>query len=104
MSVEGKGGKRKGAPKTGGRKKGTPNKVTSDLRARIAAFLDERWEDAVEAWGQIDSPASKVRLYIDLASFCLPRMQSISMDATVMKKESSVEDDLKELSQDEEEG
>ena len=29
-----------GAPKTGGREKGTPNKVTSDVRAMILATLD----------------------------------------------------------------
>jgi hypothetical protein len=29
-----------GAPKTGGREKGTPNKITADVRAMIVAALD----------------------------------------------------------------
>jgi hypothetical protein len=29
-----------GAPKTGGREKGTPNKLTADVRAMILAALD----------------------------------------------------------------
>lgn len=32
--------KAKGATKTGGRKKGTPNKITGDLRAFVSGLLD----------------------------------------------------------------
>lgn len=31
----------KGRPKTGGRKKNTPNKLTSDVKAMVLAALDE---------------------------------------------------------------
>lgn len=33
--------KPKGSPKTGGRQKGTPNKLTGDVKAAIAAAFDE---------------------------------------------------------------
>lgn len=36
----------KGTPKTGGRKKGTPNKTSGELRDRILASLDRRGGDA----------------------------------------------------------
>lgn len=86
----------KGQPKIGGRKKGTPNKVSKDLRERIRLFLDEKWPEAIETWETIDKPGEKLRLYIDLSRFVLPVLQSVSLDATV-KKEDSVEDDLHEL-------
>ena len=86
----------KGQPKIGGRKKGTPNKVSKDLRERIRLFLDEKWPEAVEAWETIDKPGEKLRLYIDLSRFVLPVLQSVSLDATV-KKEDNAEDDLREL-------
>ena len=34
-------GRVKGTPKTGGRRKGTPNKVTAELKEMITAALDE---------------------------------------------------------------
>lgn len=86
----------KGQPKIGGRKKGTPNKVSKDLRERIRLFLDEKWPEAIETWEDIDKPGEKLRLYIDLSRFVLPVLQSVSLDATV-KKEDRVEDDLHEL-------
>ncbi len=90
------GGRKKGTAKTGGRKKGTPNVVTRDLRERIEQFLKENWEAANDAWASIQEPKDKLRLYIDLAKFVIPSLQAVSLDATV-KKEDSVEDDLKEL-------
>ena len=38
-----KPGRKPGTPKTGGRKLGTPNRTTSDLRERIAQELGESW-------------------------------------------------------------
>lgn len=35
------GGKKPGSPKTGGRKKGTPNKINADLKAMILGALDK---------------------------------------------------------------
>lgn len=34
-------GKKPGSPKTGGRKKGTPNKLTADVKGMILQALDE---------------------------------------------------------------
>lgn len=34
-------GRKPGSPKTGGRKKGTPNKLSGDVRAMVLAALDE---------------------------------------------------------------
>ena len=96
-----KGGKPKGLPKTGGRKKGTPNAVSRDLRARISAFLDENFDTAVKAWKQLNDPKDKLKLYIDLACFGVPKLQAVQLEADI-RKEGSVEDDLRQLSSEEE--
>lgn len=97
--------KKPGVPKgvrIGGRKKGTPNKVTKDMRERISAFLEENWEEAERAWAEIKDPRDKLRLFIELASFAVPKMQAVSLDARVSAAD-SVEDDLCRLAAEEEE-
>lgn len=99
--ADGKPGKKKGSPKTGGRKKGTPNVISRDLRSRISIFLDSKWDDACKAWEEIQEPKDKLKLYIDLASFSVPKLQAVSLDATLKKEESSIEEDLLKLSEEE---
>lgn len=96
--ANGKVGRPKGLPRYGGRKKGTPNKTTKDLRERISIFLEDNFEDAMKAWKKLEDK-DKVKLYTDLIKFSVPTLQSVDLNATV-KKEDEVEEDLKELSED----
>lgn len=96
--ADGKPGKKKGSPKTGGRQKGTPNVINKDLRSRISVFLEDNWGEAVDTWKAIEDPKDKLKLYIDLVNFGVPKLQAVSLDATI-KKEDSVEDDLIALSE-----
>lgn len=80
--------KPKGAMKTGGRRKGTPNRVTADLRARIKQMLDGAdIEDAFEA---LDA-REKVRLFATLAEFIVPKCtridQQIEEEIATLKKQ-----------------
>jgi len=93
--ANGKVGRPKGLPRYGGRKKGTPNKTTKDLRERISIFLEDNFEDAMKAWKKLEDK-DKVKLYTDLIKFSVPTLQSVDLNATV-KKEDEVEEDLKEL-------
>ncbi len=88
----------KGHKKTGGRKPNTPNRVKKDLRARISMFLEDNFDEAVDAWKSIQEPKEKIKLYVDLMKFGVPTLQAVSLDATI-SKEDSVENDLKELSE-----
>lgn len=88
----------KGQPKTGGRQKGTPNIKSSSLRKRFQDFADENLEAVIQAWNEIDDPKDKVKAYIDICAYALPKLQAIQMDANVSHA-SSVEDDLKKLSE-----
>ena len=60
--------------KTGGRKPGTPNKVTSDVRAAIALIAQNNVEK-VEAWlAEIEDPAKRVGLFLDLCEYHIPKL------------------------------
>lgn len=90
----------KGQQKTGGRKKGTPNKATDGLRQKFLDFAESRYEDALLAFDQITEPEKKVKAYIDICSYALPKLQAVQLDATV-NNQSSVEDDLRKLAEEE---
>ena len=92
---------KKGQPKIGGRKKGTPNKDTSGLRQKFLDFAESRYEDALHAFDQITEPEKKVKAYIDICSYALPKLQAVQLDATV-NTQSSVEDDLRQLAEESE--
>lgn len=90
--------KNDGRGRLGGRAKGTPNVIHNNLRERISAFLTDNWEEAVEAWKNIEEPKDKLKLYIDLASFGVPKLQAVQLEATINKAD-SIEDDLRQLSE-----
>lgn len=83
--------------KYGGRKKGTPNKVTAELRERVRAFLDDNFDEAVEAWKEIDDPKDKMKLYNELISYAVPKMSSVQFTGNA-EVTSRIEDKLSELS------
>ena len=91
----------KGHKKIGGRKAETPNKVKKDLRTRISMFLEDNFDEAINTWKGIKEPKEKIKLYVDLMKFGIPTLQAVSLDATITQ-ENSVEDDLKELSKENE--
>ena len=74
MSIAGKGGRPPGLPKTGGRKKGTPNKAT----AAIAEKLDRLGCDPVAiivqiAQNEAEESTIRLRAAIELCSFLYPK-------------------------------
>lgn len=63
----------KGA-KFGGRKKGTPNKATADVRAFIA-LIAKRNISKVEQWlNQVEDPAKRVGLFLDMLEYYIPKL------------------------------
>lgn len=59
-----------------GRPKGTPNKVTKELRERISDFLSGNWEQVEKDFQSLESE-KKIMIYEKLLQFTLPRLQSI---------------------------
>lgn len=71
-------GQRKG--QTGnpyGRPKGTPNKVTMDVKKWIAAIIDGNREQFERDLEELE-PAERVRTITNLLQYVTPKMQSVS--------------------------
>ncbi len=86
--------------KTGGRKAGTPNRVTRITRDLINDLAAGLYEDVKEDIDKLE-PGERVRVWIKLCEFCAPKPQTVSLDMSVESKK-TIEDKLAELSDDEE--
>lgn len=73
--------KPKGLPKTGGRKKGSVNKVTANMRETIDQFLAENFDDMKLEFGMLE-PKDKINAYIRLLEFALPKLNRTHNEIT----------------------
>ena len=64
--------------KTGGRKAGTPNKITADLRQWITAFIDDNREQIQKDWAQLE-PKDRIQLFEKLLKYALPTLQAMQL-------------------------
>jgi hypothetical protein len=62
-----------------GRPKGTPNKVTGELRARIADFLDENFEVVKVEFQKLEGE-KKIQYYIKLIEYVLPKNRTVESE------------------------
>lgn len=65
--------------KTGGREKGTPNKITAQLREMISDFLTENFETVQQDFKEL-KPFERAKVYSDLLQYGLPKLQSVSLE------------------------
>ena len=63
--------------KSGGRKKGTPNKLTKELRVVLKDAVFNELESIEEKLDQLD-PKERVEMIIKLMPYALPKVTSIS--------------------------
>ena len=98
-TVKRKGGRQKGCVKTGGRKKGTPNKTTALTKATISQLLSEYHESGL-MFEDFKALEAKDRLMIveKLMQYTMPKMQSSSVDLSVEEGKKTIVDTLAELS------
>jgi hypothetical protein len=68
--------RRKGTSKTGGREKGTPNKVTGDLRAWINGLLNDNRQQIAKDIQRLE-PHRRVTFFEKLLGYAVPKMQSV---------------------------
>lgn len=73
-------GRPKGCTKTGGRKKGTPNKLQADLKRWLNDFLTDERERIQNDWLKL-APPQRVELYSRLLSYVVPKQQAVSVEA-----------------------
>lgn len=84
--------------KTGGRKKGTPNKIQNPVKVLLQDFASENWEEFKKSFKEIDDPIEKCRMYKDILPYCVPKLASVEVQAEVGQK--TFQDELDELSAD----
>ena len=82
-------GRKKGTPKTGGRKAGTPNKATAAIKESIAAVLSSYTTPAGKGKNKKSPlqedlanmlPAERVRAATQLAGYVIPKQQAITIE------------------------
>lgn len=64
-----------------GRPKGTPNKVTAELRQKITDFVGMNLKDIQNQYNELDAN-QKLSFLEKLLSYALPKLQSVQMDVT----------------------
>ena len=71
--------------KFGGRKKGTPNKMTKELRSTLKDVLFHEIEEIEDRLDLLD-PKDRLELLIKLMPYALPKVTSISHTTNVLKE------------------
>jgi hypothetical protein len=78
VAIAGGGGRPIGLPKTGGRKRGTPNRATVVLREKLAALGCDPAEELVKiAQDSKTTAESRVHIYSTLMPYLYPRRKLI---------------------------
>ncbi len=74
----------KGTPKTGGRKAGTPNKITSTVKDWISQLIDEN-RNQIEKDIKKLSPKDRLQVFEKLMQYVIPKQQSVRADIDLSK-------------------
>ena len=61
--------------KTGGRKAGTPNKITKDLREKFKLIVEDNLNKLQNDIEQLE-PKDRIKVIIDLSKFVLPTLRA----------------------------
>lgn len=63
--------------KTGGRKKGTPNKATVEIRQAIAKFAEEGAPKLLQWLDEVEDPARRIELWSRVVEYHIPKLQRV---------------------------
>lgn len=84
-----------GKGRQGGRKKDTPNNITSEMKILVARLVRDTYELVVEDIRKIEDPAKRVQIWTQLSRFVLPQMSSVEVKEDPTTKR--FKDELDEL-------
>ena len=65
--------------KTGGRERGTPNKLTGDLRTKIIDIIDNQVDNIENDLNSLE-PLQRLQIVEKLLKYALPTLQAQSLD------------------------
>lgn len=75
--------KLKGSPKTGGRKKGTPNRLTQDVIARLQDLDFSPIDELVGMYREPSTPPNeKIAIARDIAQYVYPKRKAVEHSGT----------------------
>lgn len=77
-----KPGRPVGRPKTGGRKKGTANKVTKDLRQWVTKFINNKTDRLERDWKKL-TPRERVFMFERLLKYALPTLSNTKLETNL---------------------
>ena len=83
-----------GKGRMGGRKAGTPNKKTVEMRQLMAKFCEENYDNFVEAYKK-SKPDVKCLIYLKALKFNTPELSAVEMSSGGERK--SFEQELDDL-------
>lgn len=86
----------KGHPKMGGRKPGSKNKITNDLRKLIHEQLAPRIQNLGKEIDKIKDPADKVAAMAHWANYIIPKYSNTTINADT-RRDISTEEYLRQL-------
>ncbi|MDB5282750.1 MAG: hypothetical protein JWO06_1825 [Bacteroidota bacterium] len=69
-------GRQKGSPKTGGRKKGTPNKTTAERRQKICQIVDLELQNVFDYLTQLETK-DKLTFLLHLMPYTLSKISPV---------------------------
>lgn len=69
--------KNDGRGRLGGREKGTPNKITADMKAWIAEILNDGRGRFMDSLNNLED-SEYIRVYTNLLNYVVPKIQAIS--------------------------
>jgi len=72
-----KGGRPKGIPKTGGRKKGTPNITNANFYSVLTLKIAERVPKIFEWLDDVEDPYQRINALIKIMEFRYPKQKSV---------------------------
>ena len=76
-----------------GRPKGSTNKTGGQLRELISGFLENRFQDVVTGFEEMEAK-DKIKVYTDLLQYGLPKLQAVN---NTIGFEQMTEDQLDEI-------
>ena len=75
-------GRTKGITKSGGRQKGTPNRVTSDTKLWIKSLIDDN-RDVFETDLKIIDPDKRLSILEKMMAYVVPKLSSVDVQTQI---------------------
>lgn len=76
--------------KTGGRKKGTPNKTTAEIKAVLTKFVGDNIEQLQAKFDRLE-PAQQLQFIRDILRYVVPTISAQTIEADITPKQTIIE-------------